>query len=397
MKRNAFAIFMIALALPLLYNSCAQNPVNVGGGSSVGTPMVELSFDSFVPEAGNQIEVCVEHILMTQQSADATQIFVPVLTQNRVLAPEGLLIDSRRIPAGRYGDVTMVLSDRCDTNFSLKITNSSGTYTSQTDVTLSFSGDGELQEGSARMTFGVQSLASALATVTMNAQLVPAAEGAGGNWTAQPVSLGEIPSFVQALSSFGSLNVASFTSSFAAPNSAGNTIVVVCQTNEPAANFTVSDANGNTYAPVVGRSRAGHGRAGMFYAANIAGGANSVTCTSTISNRFVATHIAEIAGLHPATTIDATGSSDGFSASPSLGLTTTEPYTFLVHYIDFQTGPLTSDASSTRRYNRWTADDTYNAWHDRVMGAAGTFTFNAAITSSNWIYIGAAFKRNTTP
>src|SRR5690242_5406932 len=115
------------------------------------------------------------------------------------------------------------------------------------------------------------------------------------------------------------------TLSFASPNTAGNFIAVVIRgglSNSQV--FTVKDSNSNIYkqAKQIGSSGSAVTSA-IYYAENIAGGANTITVTMTVSGplRFA---ILEYSGVATSNSLDAGVAASATSTSPNSGnLTTT--------------------------------------------------------------------------
>src|SRR6266849_996985 len=115
---------------------------------------------------------------------------------------------------------------------------------------------------------------------------------------------------------------ASATLAFNSNNTAGNWIGVCVRAGYSGQIFTVTDSRGNTYRRaaqynVTVDTPNGH-TLGILYAENIAGGANTVTVSDTISGtmRFA---ILEYSGVALANSLDAVVTKQGTSISPTSG------------------------------------------------------------------------------
>src|SRR5882762_6825232 len=107
--------------------------------------------------------------------------------------------------------------------------------------------------------------------------------------------------------------------SFASTNTAGNFIAVVIRAGKSGQAFTVSDSRGNTYRKAITfNMTVDLDTMGIYYAESIAGGANTVTVSDTISGtlRFA---IMEYAGVAFSGSLDASAASEGTNVSPNSG------------------------------------------------------------------------------
>ena len=84
----------------------------------------------------------------------------------------------------------------------------------------------------------------------------------------------------------------------------------------------------------------------IYYARNIAAGANTVTVTLNTATPYVDTRVAEYSGLDPANPLDVTSSGGGDSAQPDSGVATTTTATELVIGAGTTTGVFTGAGSS---------------------------------------------------
>ena len=133
------------------------------------------------------------------------------------------------------------------------------------------------------------------------------------------------PSFAQGRAqqiSSGTTNTLAFNN----PNTVGNLIVVYVVWGNTDS-VTLSDSNGNTYAPVAPATSWGNGnawRSQVFYAKSIAGGANTVTARfGTAITSFGQVYIHEYSGLDRTDPVDKTTAATGSPRSMSSGSVTT--------------------------------------------------------------------------
>src|SRR4029077_20196339 len=114
---------------------------------------------------------------------------------------------------------------------------------------------------------------------------------------------------------------------FPASNTAGNWIGVVIRGGHAGQVFTVSDARGNTYKQAVQFNQTLDGPNGetlaIYYAENIAGGANTVTVSESISNNTLRFAILEYSGVATANSIDVTAAAQGSGTTLNSGPATT--------------------------------------------------------------------------
>jgi uncharacterized repeat protein (TIGR01451 family) len=113
----------------------------------------------------------------------------------------------------------------------------------------------------------------------------------------------------------------SSTLAFAANNTAGNFVAVVIRTAQTGQVFTVSDTRGNTYRQALQYNETVDATSlAVFYAENIAGGANTVTVSDTKSGtlRFA---ILEYSGVATANSLGGTAAGQGTGTTPTSGTT----------------------------------------------------------------------------
>jgi hypothetical protein len=118
----------------------------------------------------------------------------------------------------------------------------------------------------------------------------------------------------------------SATLAFSSNNTTGNWIGVVVRAGRSAEIFTITDSRGNSYHPAIQLNvtvdTPNGNTLGIFYAENIAGGANAITVSVSIPGtlRFA---IAEYSGVAAASSLDVFAGAQGNGVSPNSGNATT--------------------------------------------------------------------------
>jgi hypothetical protein len=180
-----------------------------------------------------------------------------------------------------------------------------------------------------------------------------------------------IPSIVQKANSKSTGSVASLAAIFASNNVAGNSIVVVAGCGN-GTGMTVADSAGNTYTQAVTAPNSTTFEAAIFFAVNIAGGANTVTVTNAGTAASMAVEIYEVSGLimqvaaHPGQS--STGTGTGTTASTS-AIAASSPNSLA--FLGVAVGTAAQAVSVTSGTN-WTLDSTQN-----TTTPAGLYTFGS--------------------
>jgi hypothetical protein len=192
---------------------------------------------------------------------------------------------------------------------------------------------------------------------------------------------------------------ASSTLAFNSNNTAGNWIAVCIRAGHSGQVLTVTDSRGNTYHQAVLFNMTvdtPNGETlGIFYAENIAGGANTVTVAESITNNTLRFAILEYSGVLSANSLDITAAGQGVSNAASSGtpvnvlagdlllgaITTSDPAVFTpgTGYVIRDAVPGSSNAKLITE--------------DQIQGAAGTASVSASLSvSDKWGAAMAAFK-----
>src|SRR5262245_9072934 len=192
---------------------------------------------------------------------------------------------------------------------------------------------------------------------------------------------------------------------FAAANSAGNFIAVAIRAGAIGQVFTVTDTRGNTYRNAAQFNETVDGTTlAVFYAENIAAGANTITVSDTISGGTLRFAILEYSGVATASTLDVTATAQGSGNVPATPSVTTTANGDLVIGMLSVANPTTFTAGSgyAIRERVPAAPSTKLTVEDRVLVAAGPVSANGTMTSSDiWGAALAAFRAagtgGTTP
>ena len=128
---------------------------------------------------------------------------------------------------------------------------------------------------------------------------------------------------VQSSAARGS-GVASISVPFASANTAGNLIIAAVRMSTTSQTVTVTDSAGNTYTDAVAQSQTTDGhQVHVFYAMNVAGGANTVTATFSSTNNRPWLAVYEYSGLSATSPLDRTAAAQGSGSAPTSGATPT--------------------------------------------------------------------------
>jgi len=214
------------------------------------------------------------------------------------------------------------------------------------------------------------------------------------------VSSGGPPSLIKLVqhTSKDAGTTASSTLAFASNNTAGNWIAVVVRAGHSGQVFTVSDSKLNTYHQAIQFNVTvdppNGDTFGIFYAENVAGGANTITVQQSISGtmRFA---ILEYSGVATSNSLDGTAAQQGTSANPNTGnLTTTANGDLLLGAIMSGNGQtFTAGSGFTIEERVPAAPNTKLIPEDAFQSTAGSTSASAGLAATdNWGAGLAAFK-----
>src|SRR5262245_9625695 len=112
----------------------------------------------------------------------------------------------------------------------------------------------------------------------------------------------------------------STTLAFPAANTAGNWLAVAVRAGLPNEIFTVTDSRGNTFRNAVQFTETGDNTSlAIFYAENVAGGANTVTVSDSLAATTLRLALFEYSGVAGTNSLDGTSTAQGTSSAPASG------------------------------------------------------------------------------
>jgi hypothetical protein len=187
----------------------------------------------------------------------------------------------------------------------------------------------------------------------------------------------------------------SATLAFTSNKSAGNWIAVCIRAGASGETFTVTDSKGNTYHKAIQFNETGNGNTlGIFYAENIAGGANSISVADTTSAtlRFA---IFEYSGIALSGSLDEEAAAQGTSTAPNSGnfTTTANGDLLLGAVLTGGTATFTGGSGYTIEESVPAEPNTKLIAEDQVQTSAGAASASASLAvSDHWAAALAAFK-----
>ena len=180
---------------------------------------------------------------------------------------------------------------------------------------------------------------------------------------------------------------------FQAVNTAGN-LVVVSVVWDNTSTVTITDSRGNAFAQaILRRTWASNDSAQVFYARNVAAGANTVTATFARAIKAKATvHVLEYAGIDPSAPLDVSAMASGTGAAMTSGSATTTAAGDLLFASGASTGTITSAGSG------WTSRATAAGAmaQDRLAGAAAPYAATETSSGGSWVLQLVAFKADAS-
>jgi hypothetical protein len=202
------------------------------------------------------------------------------------------------------------------------------------------------------------------------------------------------PTFVQQNSATPQSTTATVAVSYTAAETAGDLNVVVVGWNDTTATVqSVKDSLGNTYSLAIGPTSGTALRQSIYYASNIAGGANTVTVTFSQAAAFPDIRILEYKGVN---VVDVTSGATGSSTSANSGSATTTLASDLIFGADI-VATTTKSAGSGFTSRVITSPDGDIA-EDKVVTTAGSNSATATLGSSGpWVMQMVAFGALTGP
>ena len=191
---------------------------------------------------------------------------------------------------------------------------------------------------------------------------------------------------------------ASSSLAFPANNTAGNWIGVVIRAGHQGQVFTITDARGNTYHQAVQFNQtldAPNGETlAIYYAENIAGGANTVTVSESIANNTLRFAILEYSGVATSNSLDMTAAAQGSGTTLNSGsATTTANGDLILGEVATADGVTYTAGTGYTIEERVPAPPSKLIVEDTIQALAGLISVSATLSSSdNRGALLAAFK-----
>ena len=188
----------------------------------------------------------------------------------------------------------------------------------------------------------------------------------------------------------------SSTLAFPANNTAHNWITVVVRAGRTGQRFTITDTGGNTYRQAVQLNETADGTTlAIFYAENIAAGANIVTVSDTIAGGTLRFALFEYSGVATTNSLDVTASAQGTGTTPNSGsVTTTASGDLVIGGISTAESSTFTAGSGFVIQERVPAASTKLIVEDRRQTTAGAVSASATLSATGiWAAVMATFKR----
>jgi hypothetical protein len=203
--------------------------------------------------------------------------------------------------------------------------------------------------------------------------------------------IASLPALVQIKVNEPQSNTSSVAAAFTSNQTAGNTNVVIIGWTDATTNITsVADSAGNTYQVAAAVTRGTGVSQAIYYAKNIAAGANTITVTFNTNAVFPDLRVMEYSGVDTVGPLNAAASASGSSTSASSGsLTTTVPTTLIV---GGGTAATAFSAAGSGYLSRSITPLDTDIVEDRTAAVSNSYTATASLASGAWVMQAAAFK-----
>jgi hypothetical protein len=184
----------------------------------------------------------------------------------------------------------------------------------------------------------------------------------------------------------------SATLAFASNTTAGNFIAVVIRSSQTGQVYTVTDSRGNVYKKAVQLNETVDTTSvAIYYAENIAGGANAVTVSNSVTGtlRFA---ILEYSGVAGSASLGAVASAQGTGSTPSSGSVAASAGDLVLGAASTANGASFTAGSGFVAQERVPASGSKLLVEDRVVSAAGSVAATATLGASDvWGAVVATF------
>ncbi len=198
--------------------------------------------------------------------------------------------------------------------------------------------------------------------------------------------------FVQVKAATPQTNSASVAVTYPVAQTLGNLNIVAVGWNDTTSTVTgVTDSQNNTYVLAIGPTTGTGLRQSIYYAKNIAAGANTVTVTFSQAAVFVDVRILEYSGLDTANPLDKTAGAVGSGTTASSGAVTTTAANELIFGAGMTISKFTGAGSGFT--SRIITSPDADIAEDRTVTATGSYSATAPNSSSNWVMQIATFQQ----
>jgi len=195
-------------------------------------------------------------------------------------------------------------------------------------------------------------------------------------------------SFVRVAYAAPQSSVTTVSVPYSGAQTAGDLNIVVVGWNDTVADvLSVQDSAGNIYSRAIGATTGTGLRQSIYYAPNIAGGANTVTVTFNRAANHPDIRILEYRGV---TTLDVAAGASGRSATPNSGSVTTTAPNELIFGANMVSS-ITKSAGTGFTSRVITSPDSDIA-EDRIVSSIGTYTATANTSTGYWVIQVVTFK-----
>ncbi len=187
----------------------------------------------------------------------------------------------------------------------------------------------------------------------------------------------------------------SSTLAFPSSNTAGNWLAVLIRAGQMGQTFTVTDTRGNTYRRAQQFTQTRDGvTLGIFYAENIAGGANTVTVKDTVAGGTLRFAILEYTGVASANSLDGSAAAEGTGTSAGSGsISTTTSGDLAIGLTSTANGVAVTAGTGFVTEEKVPSSKAKLTVEDQRLAVAGPIAATATLSSSDsWGAIVAAFK-----
>lgn len=198
--------------------------------------------------------------------------------------------------------------------------------------------------------------------------------------------------------------VSSLSQAFPSANTAGNLIIAFVRMSTTSQTVQVTDTQGNIYTDAVSQVQSDDGhQTHIFYAPNVAPGANTVTATFSALNNHPWLAIYEYSGLDPTTPLDKTAHAQGSGASANSGTTqqTSSALELVFGGVGLpasSTQTLAADTGFTLLQQDAPPDNSRAANEQAIVSSAGQYFASFTLSAiTNWTALVATFQAPAPP